>query len=245
MFKDLENYFDLPRSLGADQPCFLTLITSSTLDASFLIHHLLSTALRTNPDRHTYFLNTAQTWSHYKSVQVKLGNSTSFADLTNSSHLVNFDLTKLNEQFLTAQSTSDMQTSVKQVFDALLVQLAGNQGNSLVIIDDLSVLSLAGCSDNLIFEFLAGLKDLRDRVSVVVYSQTLEFNEMLVRELMHLADSYAVCDSLVTGYSKEVQGQLRICHRGPAPGLGRGQQVFLYQLSERNVKLNPIGSVVC
>jgi len=154
-------------------------------------------------------------------------------------------MTKLNENFVSAQSTSDMQSSVKKVFDDLLNQIRSNESKSLVIIDDLSILSLAGCSDNLIFELMAGLRDFRDRVNVVVYSQMLEFNDLLVKELMHLADSYAVCESLVTGYCKEIQGQLRISHRRDGVTRDHRDQVFLYQLSERNVKLNPIGSVVC
>ena len=206
MFKDLENYFDLQKRNN-----FLTLITTSTtVDGSFLIHHFLSTALRNK--QQIYFFNIAQTWSHYKSIQIKLGNSTNLAEMTSNSTLVNFDLTNVSENFLKGDESNDMESTMREVFQCLnsKLQESSEGGKALVLIDDLCVLNLMGCSENFIFEFISSIREFRERINLVVYSQILEFNRHLITDLMFLADSYVVVDSLMTGYSKDIQGQVQI-----------------------------------
>lgn len=201
MFKDLENYFDLHK-----RDNFLTLITGSTVDGSFLLHHLLSSALRVK--QQVYFFNIAQTWAHYKSVQTKLGNATILTDMTNSSKLINFELMNLSQDFISID-VNDVESRLKEIFSNLKPKLTGQAEKVLIVIDDLSVLNLIGCSENFILEFMNSIGEYRDKVDLVVYLQSLQSNIQLVNEMKYLADSYVLLDSLMTGYAKDIQGQVK------------------------------------
>lgn len=199
MFKDLANYFDL-ESLDN----FLTLVTSSTLDGSFVLHHLISCALRKKQP--IYFCNAAQTWAHYKSVQIKLGNGTALSEAMDK-QLHNFDLMDLSCHILKGDE-ANLDADLKQLLQKLTNKLKKESGKVLVVIDDLSVLNLLGIGENFVMEFIAGLREFRERVNLVIYSQMLEFNAHLLKDLIFMSDSHIVVDSLVTGYSKEIQGQV-------------------------------------
>ena len=203
MFKELANYFDLEKRNN-----FLTLVTSSTLDGSFILHHLISSALR---KRHPiYMCNAAQTWAHYKSVQVKLGNGTALSEAAEK-QLHIFDLMELSCLLLKGDlpNSANLEAELEQMVHKLTDKLKEETADkALIIIDDLSVLNLIGVGENFALEFIAKLGEFRERCNLVVYSQTLEFNAELVNDLVYLADSHIVVDSLVTGYSKEIQGQV-------------------------------------
>lgn len=201
MFKDLLNYFNLEKNNN-----FLTMITSSTLDASFLIHHLLSCGLKAN--NKIYFLSASQTWAHYKSVQIKLGNGTALAEMSDKSNLINFDLMNLSNDFLKGDN-NNIEKNMKNAFTDIKSKLESSAEKALIIIDDLSILNLIGCNENFIFEFMSSIRDFSDRVNLVIYSQMLVTNQSLLNDLIFIADSHIVADSLVTGYSKDIQGQVR------------------------------------
>lgn len=200
MFKDLLNYFDLEKNNN-----FLTMITSSTLDGSFLIHHLLSCGLKAN--NKIYFLSASQTWAHYKSVQIKLGNGTSFTEMVDKSKLINFDLMNLSNDFLNGDN-NNLETKMKNIFIDIKSKLETSTEKALIIIDDLSVLNLIGCKENFIFEFMSNIRAFSDRINLVIYSQMLMTNQALLNDLIFLANSHIVADRLVTGYSKDIQGQV-------------------------------------
>ena len=95
MFKDVENVLDLENLNGLAGTSPFIFIKNYKVDGSFLLHHLISHGLR--HDYAIFFFHSYQTLSHYKSVQVKLGNSQAFNKHVEQGRFVNFDLLKLFE----------------------------------------------------------------------------------------------------------------------------------------------------
>jgi hypothetical protein len=211
MFKDILNCFDLSKRND-----FLTLVTSESIDGSFFLHHLLSCAIRSK--QQIYFFNLSQTWLHYKSIQIKLGNGNQLAEMIDNSKLVNFDLMNafqenlMNNEYEFGKQNNFIIKMFEQFYSNHLNNLAERTKEKvMIIIDDLSVLELIGINENFIFEFMQKLNKVADKVNLVIYSQILNSNLNLVNELTHLADSHIQIGSLLTGYSKEIQGQVNFC----------------------------------
>jgi hypothetical protein len=207
MFKDITNCIDFEH-----RNPFLTLITSSCQsDSSFLIHHFLSFGIRSK--KQVYFVNLSQTWSHYKSVQSKLGNSVQLNEQTEAGKFVNFDILKPKN----TDSLIQMESQVdfwQQTFTNLITCLEEKNKNEsdfecMVIIDDMSILNLIGCDENLIFELIVKLKAFTNlKLNLVMQLQSFWLNRHMINDLVYLADVYIKIEDLVTGYSKDIQGQV-------------------------------------
>lgn len=203
MFKDILNCVDF----DLKDP-FLTLISSSSnSDSSFLIHHFLSCAIRSK--KQVYFVNLAQTWSHYKSVQMKIGNNVLLNELVDSGRFQQFDFVKQNSLFCSKSEPINWQ----QAFDNLLIKLEEKSkqnydSNIFVIIDDLSILSLIGCDDHFIFEFVNKLQSFHLKLNLIMQLQAFWSNSFVLNDLVYLSDVYFKIEDLVTGYSKDIQGQV-------------------------------------
>ena len=79
----------------------------------------------------------------------------------------------------------------------------------MIIIDDFSVFNMIGFNENFIIEFIYNIKEFRNKVNLIVYLQLLRANSQLIEELKYLADSYFMIENLITGHSKEIQGQVK------------------------------------
>lgn len=183
-----------------------TLIESKATDGSFLVHHLLNTIIRDTsaPPSLTFLLTFSQTLSHYKSIQGKLGNSSLVANALSTSTLIPLDL-------MTRLSTSSSD-NFASIFDSTLSQmrskLSKESRNIYVIIDDLSIAWLIGVDNNVILKFLSRIRSLVDSLSLIIYMQSFDANKWLINDLIHMTDLYIRTESLSTGYSKEVDGQV-------------------------------------
>ena len=201
MFKDLINYFDFDKRNDN-----FTLVTSLSLDGSFIIHHLLSCGIR---NKHKiYLINLAQTWSHYKSIQVKLGNGNALSQSIDNATFFNIDLINLVQNELI--SGINYSSLIKKAFDDLYSILSKSTNEKImIIIDDFSVFNMIGFNENFIIEFIYNIKEFRNKVNLIVYLQLLRANSQLIEELKYLADSYFMIENLITGHSKEIQGQVK------------------------------------
>ena len=207
MFKDISNCIDFEQK----NP-FLTLISSSCQsDSSFLIHHFLSLGIRSK--KQVYFVNLSQTWSHYKSVQSKLGNSVQLNEKTDAGKLVNFDIVKQKNTATLIQMDSPVDFW-QQTFASLIACLEEKNKNEsnfecMVIIDDMSILNLIGCDENLIFELVVNLKAFTNlKLNLIMQLQSFWSNRHMINDLIYLSDVYIKIEDLLTGYSRDIQGQV-------------------------------------
>lgn len=200
-----------------------TLIESSGTDGSFLMHHLLNSILRDASPSLTFLLTFSQTLSHYKSVQIKLGNSTQLNQALANEKLVHIDqMTQLSQCELEITTTSssnndenDEKTRLKRIFDKAIpvikekVDAASKDESVFVLFDDLSVLNLIGVKDNLVLQFLSKIRLIRDeKMFIGAYCQAFYGNRSFLGDLRHMADLVVKTESLTTGYSKEINGQV-------------------------------------
>ncbi|CAF0737357.1 unnamed protein product [Brachionus calyciflorus] len=217
-----------------DKEQSLFYLIDSNTDGSFLIHYLIAHSIRSNTK--TFFVTLSQTLSHFKGVQAKLGNLTSFNSCLTNGSLINFDLmTKLSENFL--DSDSNEGHLFDDVYEKIgeLVKKADSKEKFYLIIDDLSIALLAGVPETCILEFLAKIQSLNDNLCLVVYIQSMLSNPFLISDLSQMSDLYFKIENLSTGYSKEIDGQISI-HR-LYENLNPKIEKYLYKVNERNVKL--------
>lgn len=181
------------------------LIDSNT-DGSFLIHYLISHGIRSNVK--TILLNFSQTLSHFKGVQAKLGNLTAFnTSLTNGS-FISFDLmSKLSENFL--NSNEDQSIIFNDVYSKIEDMTQKSNEKIYLVIDDLTIATMSGINENTIFEFLAKVQSLSDNICLVVYVQSMLNNNFFINDLVYMSDLYFKIENLSTGYSKEIDGQVK------------------------------------
>lgn len=209
MFKDIANCFDFEQ-----RNPFLTLITSSCQsDSSFFVHHFLSVGLRSKL-KQVYFVNLSQTWSHYKSVQTKLGNGPLLNEQTEAGKFVNFDFVKQNNTAALVQQDNSPVNLGQQAFVQLFASLEEKNKNEsnfecMLIVDDMSILNLLGCDEKFTFELIAKLKGFTNlKLNLVLQLQSFWLNRHMINDLIYLSDVYVRIEDLITGYSKDIQGQV-------------------------------------
>lgn len=183
--------------------CSFYLVDSST-DGSFFVHYLISHTIRSNIK--TIFVSLSQTLGHYKGVQAKLGNSTSLSTSLAQGSFLHFDL--LSEF---SKEYSDGQINI---FDEL-VQKVSNivkniDDNVFLIIDDLSLACLYGVPEKKIFGFLSKVQSLSDKLTLMVYVQSMMATRDFINDLVYMSDLYFRIENLSTGYSKEIDGQVTL-----------------------------------
>lgn len=184
-----------------------TLIESNT-DGSFLVHYLLSSCIRQSSAK-TFLISLSQTFSHFKSVQAKLGNLSQLNSSLTNGNFLNFDLlTKLGTEIYAPKTN---------VFDEIFCKIQSIVNDCEekyekfnIIIDDLSIASLTGFTDNNLLEFLTKLQLLSNKVAIIAYIQSFYTNKYFARDLVHLSDLFFKVENLSTGYSKEIDGQVRL-----------------------------------
>ena len=114
MFNDLLNIIDYDTLKNKN----FTFIESNNIDGSFLIHHLLSYCIK--KDFKTLFLTLSQTLSHYKSIQVKLGNGVKFVKLMENNMITHVDCLKSTNGYL---STNDDDYFLNEIINQVTIQL--------------------------------------------------------------------------------------------------------------------------
>ena len=209
MFTDLQNIIDYDAS-----SIYFTFIESNCIDGSFLIHHFLSYCIKR--DHKTLFLTLSQTLSHYKSIQVKLGNSTKLTKLIENNVITHIDCLKFTSNYLTCdEGRNDENYFLNEVINEVNKQLNKSSDFTYLIIVDLSVAYLLTNTNDhkKFYEFIFNLKHKHLNLKIILYMQSfvnnddLNFN-YLIKDFAHLADLYFKVDQLNTGYSKDIHGQV-------------------------------------
>lgn len=190
------------------------LIESNT-DGSFLLHHFLSNLLKNNEQSSNIFMLTlAQTKSHYKSVQIKLGNSIALNQHLSDEKLITFDMMESLGELI---NPNDQNDKIEPILDTILTNLKEkirqiknktNDSNFYVIIDDLSIASLMGASESYLFDFVNKIIQLDERLNLIAYVQSFYSNKYLINDWAHMADLFIKTECLTTGYTKEIDGQV-------------------------------------
>jgi hypothetical protein len=209
MFSDLQNIIDFDTF-----NTHFTFIESNNIDGSFLIHHLLSYCIKR--EHQTLFLTIAQTLSHYKSIQVKLGNSTKLTKLIEKNVITHVDCLKFSNNFLN-DTTNDENFFLNQLLNEVNQQFLKCLDYKYLIIDDLTtayLLTNKKCYKKF-YEFIFNIKNNHPNVKIVLYMQSFDNNDdmnlsHLVKDFAYLADLYFKVDQLATGYSKDIHGQVNI-----------------------------------
>lgn len=192
---------DINNVLEFDKQNSLFTLVESNTDGSFLVHFFISNCIKQTSAK-TFLITLSQTFSHYKSVQTKLGNLSILNNLITNEKFFSYDLmNKINENSSTNffdDVLSKIQTSI---------QKSSNE-KFYVIIDDLSVAQLTGFADNKLLKFITQLQSLSDELHLIVYSQSFYSNKYFINDLVHMSDLYFKVEPLSTGFSKDIQGQV-------------------------------------
>lgn len=231
MFNDLHKLVDFEK--------FKTiLIESENIDGSFLIHHALSLCLKN--DIKTIFLSLSQTLSHYKSVQSKFGNSSQIiSKAIENGSLLNIDiLGKMTN--INIDSNSVLATIEEELSEKI-----EKIGYSILIIDDLSILNLLGCTSKQLFKLVRNLRLRFKLLKMVINLNSFGDDDelkIMIKNLGYISDVYFYVSHLKTGYSKDIQGQVTI-FKSNYP-YNHSKDTYLYKTSDRNVTFHAHGSIV-
>jgi hypothetical protein len=184
-----------------------TLINSSVSDGSFLIHYLLSNKLKTIGNDLIAVVSFSQTFSHYKSIQAKLGNAKLLADRVNSNRFTfceAFSLGRYDEVDRVSVQLDGVLDKVEKFRQAS--NLSSEPIN--IIVDDLSILMLIGVEEFQVMAFLKRLQNMGN-VNLVLFSQRFDsFNGLFLNDLSYLVDRVINVERLETGYLKDVNGKV-------------------------------------
>jgi hypothetical protein len=178
---------------------------SSYADSSFLIHHFLSTCVR--EQSLTIFVKLENTFSHYQSVQNKLGNS---ALMANNEKLAVIDL--LSEF---AKNSGSDNENYDHILDQVIVRVkdlaSKKQPNERlnIIVDDLSLAHLNGIDRVSLNRFLHKIGSVSEETRLFVGCKSFDSNRLFVNNLVRLCDIYILVDNLSL-HSKDFNGQVTL-----------------------------------
>ncbi|NWI43799.1 ELP6 protein, partial [Picathartes gymnocephalus] len=231
-----------------------TLLRDSRTDGSFLVHHFLSFYLRAGCK--VCFVALLQSFSHYNIVAQKLG--VSLAAAKERGQLVFLEGLKSCLDLLFGEEEQPGQASplqflstsdLRALFDFVRLSLAPGDADSwkgpVVLLDDLSVLLSLGAAPVAVLDFIHYCRvsvccQLKGNVVVLVHSNEDsedEENELVVNSLCHHSDLILWAEGLVTGFCKDVHGQIKIIKRLSLRQVAEQDQVQIYQykIQDRNV----------
>jgi hypothetical protein len=204
MFNDIQNIIDYDVLTNKN----LTFIESNNIDGSFLIHHLLSYCIKR--DFKTLLLTLSQTLSHYKSIQVKLGNGAKLTKLIENNTINHVDCLNLTNNYLLTSNDYFLNEIINEVSK----QLDNNKSldYDYLIIDDLTIAYLLTNKNDYkkLYEFIFKIKTNHSNMKIILNMHSFEDINLsyLIKDFAYLADVYFKIDQLNTGYSKEIHGQV-------------------------------------
>lgn len=245
MFPELNSLLEADTN-SPDRQQFI-LISGHKTDAGFLLHHFLSYYLKAGCN--VCFVALAQSFSHYSVIAQKLGvNLVNARDQGQLSFLEG--LRSYNRLFTdTAEAENPLRflrtgSDLRPLYDyitAALTPPAGDQPKCpVLIIDDVGVLLSLGVTTLQVLDFIHYCRaSVCHRYQGVVVSllQGCEGSEdpdaeRLLRSLCHQSSLILQVDGLVTGFCKDVHGQLSITRRTQA---GAPPVIYQYKIHDKTV----------
>ncbi|KAM9387073.1 elongator complex protein 6 [Phaethornis superciliosus] len=236
-----------------------TLLRDSRTDGSFLVHHFLSFYLRAGCK--VCFVALLQSFSHYSIVAQKLGVSLTAAK--EQGQLVFLEGLKSCLDLLFGEKEEEEQSGqphplqfvsestpdLKALFDFILTSLTPAGGDSwqgpVLLVDELSVLLSLGATPVAVMDFIHYCRaticcQMKGNIVVLVHSNLEsadEEKELVVTSLCHHSDLILWVEGLLTGFCKDVHGQIKIIRRVSLELTGEEDQVKIYQykIQDKNV----------
>ncbi|XP_030349237.1 elongator complex protein 6 isoform X1 [Strigops habroptila] len=234
-----------------------TLLRDTRTDGSFLVHHFLSFYLRAGCK--VCFVALLQSFSHYNIIAQKLGVSLTAAKergqlvflegLKSCLDLWFGEEEKQSGQPSPLQFISESASDLKALFDFVRVSLTPAGSDSwkgpVLLVDDLSVLLSLGATPVAVLDFIHYCRvvvcsQLKGNIVVLVHSNEDsedEENELVVNSLCHHSDLILWVEGLVTGFCKDVHGQIKIIRRVSLELTGEQDvvQIYQYKIQDKNV----------
>ncbi|XP_043834424.1 elongator complex protein 6 [Dromiciops gliroides] len=233
MFPELNNLLNVSPE-KPEQGTF-TLLCDAKTDGSFLVHHFLSFYLKANCK--VCFVAFLQSFSHYNIVGQKLGVSLIAArdrgqlvfleGLKSAVEVLFGSEEQPNTLKIIRESGSDLKSLYELVQKALIPSGDGDGDIAswkfpVLLVDDLSVLLSLGVQAVTILDFIQYCRltvccQLKGNVVALVHDSDKtedEENALLVNALGHQSSLILRAEGLVTGFCKDVHGQLKILRRG-------------------------------
>ncbi|XP_053114725.1 elongator complex protein 6 [Hemicordylus capensis] len=255
MFAELNEL--LGDSIGKPEEGQLTLLCATKTDASFLVHHFLSFYLKAGCK--VCFVAIVQSFSHYSIVAQKLG--VGLAAAKERGQLVFLEGLKSSCDLLMSgqqqpagpspfQFISGDGSNLKALYEFVRTALCPAAGDSswkcpVLIVDSLSVLLSLGLRPVDVLDFIHYCRvtvnsQLKGNIVVMVHSsddsEDAE-NELLVKSLRYQSTRILWAEGLVTGFCKDIHGQLTIIQQSPVEKKAEKdrRRVFQYKIQDKNV----------
>lgn len=186
---------DLLSSLANSDHKFIVHTLRDPLAQSFAIELLLQQHAKESRSVLLILLN--QNWQHYSAVATKCG--------VNTQKLLADNILQVLDIF--DQSSLDV-TSFQAKAIELLTKLSAN---SVVLVDDISVLFSFNQTQNQVYSFVRSLRRLAygNKCKLFVGSKYTESDEQVqtcVNRLLYESDAWLDCDKPQTGYSQQING---------------------------------------
>ncbi|XP_033021950.1 elongator complex protein 6 [Lacerta agilis] len=239
----------------------LTLLCADKTDASFLLHHFLSFYLKAGCK--VCFVALLQSFSHYNIVAQKLGVSLAAAKergqlvflegLKSSNDILFGEQQQQQEQAGEAspfQFLSGDGSNLKALYEFVRRALSPAAGGDswrcpVLLVDNLGILLGLGVRLTDILDFIHYCRvtvnaQLKGNLIVMLHSSSDsedEENELLVKAVHHQSNRILLAEGLVTGYCKDVHGQLSIIQRSSWERKAERdlQRIYQYKIQDRNV----------
>lgn len=257
MFSDLNNFLDIDIGHLPNGQCILVVEISGS-NGSFILHHLLSLALR--DDTPVCFVGLAQTFHHYACVGNKLtlnlsrlrdSGKLTFVDGLNSigSNIVQ---SSLPHQTASASEVDSGNEFLKQLFSIVKEAIEKLPGwpdvSPLLIVDDLSILTSLGCKA---YDVSLFFQDFRTMLcphggSTVSLIHTDLIDESRPNSLYCLSadhsDVMITVQPLKTGYCRDLSGEVSVEWKKRSGHVEvRQPRTMHFKISDKNVTLFPPG----
>ncbi|XP_044512932.1 elongator complex protein 6 [Gracilinanus agilis] len=246
MFPELNNLLNV--SPDKPEQGKFTLLCDVKTDGGFLVHHFLSFYLKANCK--VCFVALLQSFSHYNIVGQKLGvNLIAARDRGQLLFLEGLKSTVevlfgSEEQPNTLKFIRESSSDLKSLYEFVQKSLSPSSDGSaaswkfpVLLVDDLSVLLSLGVQAVAVLDFIQYCRatvccQLKGNVVALVHDSDQtedEENAMLVNALGHQSSLILRAEGLVTGFCKDVHGQLKILRRGLLQPKSEHTRSLIYQ----------------
>ncbi|KAJ7985528.1 hypothetical protein DPEC_G00352990 [Dallia pectoralis] len=235
------------------------LVSDRQSDASFLIHHFLSFYLRAGCK--VCFLGLVQSFSHYSAVSQRLGVSLNQA--REKGQLVFFEGLKESLGVLLQRNTSNgtpavdflrnSSSDLRGLYDFVRGNIRASEGQGedwgppVLLVDDLSVVLSLGVSVGAVLDFSHYCKatfcsELQGGMVMLVRCEAKEEedeeesdegSEQLLRGLTHQCSLTLQVQGLLTGYCRDIHGEVEVCWRGRCDSLQIQRKRFQYKVYDK------------
>jgi len=228
-------FSQLSSCLGSAEGSKVVTIDESPADkAGFLLHHFISRWLKNG--HKVLIVGVEQSFGHYHSVGIKLGYN--LLKLKESGQVVFYEgLKKILD--LSFAESSHLQVdepnlnSLKCLYQEIFSLVTDN---TLVVIDQVSILSCMGFTPHSIYAFCHYLVDMMDNLNACQLLLRVNMagdSVQLVKLLQQLGELNLSVAGLVTGQSRDVSGVLTMQDR-KGGGVNR---TFQFRVEDKNVRI--------